>query len=285
MRNVSAELRETLEGAGMFLAVCVSITRTDSESLYFTSWDSALEIDGNTYSPLNSVTASDAKTSAKPNTDNLEVIGILSAESLTEADVLAGRYDGAAVRMFWVNPVDLSQGVIGNLTGTVGNITLRDGQYTAEILGTAHNLQQHAKLRTSETCRVSQLGNTRCGVNLAGFTHTGTIYASTDTLNMTVGSMAQATGYFSGGIITFTSGANDGISREIKTHTLTTGRAVLVLQEPFPFSISNGDGVTLVAGCDRTIGTCQTKFSNAARFDGEPYLPLEDKVQNRGVAR
>ncbi len=37
-----------------------------------------------------------------------------------------------------------------------------------------------------------------------------------------------------------------------------------------------GLAVTVVAGCDRTLATCTTKFSNDINYGGRPYIPIRD---------
>ncbi len=44
------------------------------------------------------------------------------------------------------------------------------------------------------------------------------------------------------------------------------------------FSIAVGEQVSVVAGCDKQIETCRTKFSNALNFRGFPHMPGNDFV-------
>jgi hypothetical protein len=81
-------------------------------------------------------------------------------------------------------------------------------------------------------------------------------------------------GYFEHGVITFTSGLNAGISREVKSYAPGT----IVLQLPFPYQSAIGDGYTMTAGCDKANTTCKVKFSNLLNFRGEPHLPGIDKL-------
>lgn len=48
--------------------------------------------------------------------------------------------------------------------------------------------------------------------------------------------------------------------------------AVLKLSSPFNH-LANGDGVTLYAGCDHTVGTCSDRFNNLVNFGGHPSVP------------
>jgi uncharacterized phage protein (TIGR02218 family) len=50
---------------------------------------------------------------------------------------------------------------------------------------------------------------------------------------------------------------------------------VLTLALPFYETVMN-ENVTVYAGCNRTIGVCNTKFSNTANFGGCPYVPTKN---------
>ena len=43
-------------------------------------------------------------------------------------------------------------------------------------------------------------------------------------------------------------------------------------------SIQVGDTFDIIAGCDKTRETCQSKFSNIINFRGEPDVPGVDKL-------
>jgi hypothetical protein len=90
----------------------------------------------------------------------------------------------------------------------------------------------------------------------------------------TVTPLGGNSGYFDGGLFTFTSGLNAGLSMEIKSYA----PGVFVLQLPFPYAVSIGDAYTAIAGCDRSLTTCRDKFANVVNFRGEPYLPGIDKT-------
>ena len=47
---------------------------------------------------------------------------------------------------------------------------------------------------------------------------------------------------------------------------------------PMPFPVSICDAFTAKAGCDKTLETCISKFSNAINFRGEPHVPGTDKI-------
>ena len=66
---------------------------------------------------------------------------------------------------------------------------------------------------------------------------------------------------------------------EVKEYIYRSGTGGLItLVLPMPHSIANGDSYALQKGCDKTIGTCHTRFTNVANFRGEPHVPGVDRM-------
>jgi|GEM_PF-6135601 len=84
-------------------------------------------------------------------------------------------------------------------------------------------------------------------------------------------------GYFDGGPLKWLTGNNAGRSMEVKEYDHATKTVTLFIV--MPNDIQVGDTSEISAGCDKTIATCNTKFSNSANFQGEPNVPGEDQVQ------
>ena len=85
-------------------------------------------------------------------------------------------------------------------------------------------------------------------------------------------------GYFDYGLFTANSGLAAGRSMEVKSYV----PGQWTLQLPMPYRMVAGDTYTLIAGCNKQIGTCHTKFSNHLNFGGDPYVPGQDKVVQIG---
>ncbi len=75
---------------------------------------------------------------------------------------------------------------------------------------------------------------------------------------------------FQQGSITFTSGANAGVTATVGS--VAPGSSLKLLY-PLESAPAAGDGFTVYYGCDHTPGTCQSKFNNLANFRGFPYVP------------
>lgn len=118
--------------------------------------------------------------------------------------------------------------------------------------------------------------DSECGVNRAAFTSSGaaTSASSLGRTQFDTG-LGQAAGFFDLGTLTFSSGANTGASRTVKSHAAGGG---LTLLSPLPAPVSVGDAFTIVPGCDGTQSVCTNKFNNLARFKGQPYIPQAETV-------
>lgn len=82
----------------------------------------------------------------------------------------------------------------------------------------------------------------------------------------------QASGYWSQGFLTFTSGANNGLQRTVRSWDGTT----LEVIPPLPVAPAAGDTFDIYAGCDLTHGTCLNKFNNLIHFKGTPFVPIPE---------
>jgi uncharacterized phage protein (TIGR02218 family) len=213
------------------------------------------------------------ETKDKFSVDNLDVAGILDAAAITEADIMAGKYDFAEIEIFMVNVTDLSQGIITHRRGWLGEVTLKNGQFIAEVRGLAQKLSQNIVELYSPTCRAI-FGDARCKASLASYTVGGSVNTVSSRQVFISNSMTQAAGYFSGGEVVWLTGANAGRRMEIKE--FSNKQFTLVL--PMPNNVTVGDTFNAIAGCDKTISTCIAKFNNAVNFHGEPYVPGMDKM-------
>lgn len=94
--------------------------------------------------------------------------------------------------------------------------------------------------------------------------------------------LGGTSGFFDFGICRSTSGANNGLSRDVLSYV----PGQWTLQEPFPYPFviggTAGDTYTLVAGCDKTLPTCRDRFANTANMRAEPYLPGIDQMLSVG---
>ncbi len=87
-------------------------------------------------------------------------------------------------------------------------------------------------------------------------------------------SIANPSGYFDLGTLTWTTGPNAGVARTVKSQI----GGDFVLLSPLPAAVDPGHAFTVVPGCDGLQQTCSGKFNNIGRFKGQPYIPQADTV-------
>lgn len=273
MKIISAELTAHLAGEVTTLAMCWKLTRTDSVVMGFTDHDKDLEIDGVDYSASSGFTPTAVANTSNLSVDNLDVDGMLDADVISEEDVMAGIYDFAEIEVFQVNYSDLTQGILQLRRGWLGEVTLKNHQFVAEIRGLTQRLSQNIGELYSPSCR-ARLGDSRCKVNMATHTHTGTITSVESNSVLYDTARTEDNGIFTFGKITFTSGGNNGLSMEVKEYTV--GKLVLAL--PMPYTAMAGDSYSIEEGCDKTLATCKNTFNNVVNFRGEPHVPGLDRI-------
>lgn len=261
-----AEAGGILGGALTTLALCWRIERRDGVTLGLTDHDADLVVDGLTHRAAPGMTPSAIKRGAGLDADTMDVAGALSSAAIGEADLLAGRWDGARVALFavdWTAPgltVPLGE-------GTIGTVETRDNGFTAELQGAAAALDRPVAEETSPDCR-AELGDKRCRVAMAGRRRIVRIVAAEGNA-LTVGEAEPSGNAYGLGLLRWLSGANGGLESAIAA---SAGTAVTLRRAP-PFAIAAGVLVELIEGCDKTIATCAGRFANAANLRGEPYLP------------
>jgi uncharacterized phage protein (TIGR02218 family) len=147
--------------------------------------------------------------------------------------------------------------------------------FTAELRGLTAPLDQAAGRVFQRRC-AWELGDTRCTVDLTaeGRHGNGTVTQVIGAFDLVAAGLdATAAGVFSGGRLVWTSGANEGLAVEVKSHSVGIGTTRLSLFLPMGDPIAAGDTFTVTAGCDKAFATCRDRFANAVNFGGFPHMP------------
>jgi len=279
VRDIPSALQTKLDSGVTTLCHCWKLTRRDGVVQGFTDHDDDLAIDGVTYKAGTGFTSSEATSRFGLSVDGTEIAGALSDDALLESDLAAGRYDAAGVETWLVDWSDVSLKVL-TARSTLGEVK-REGQaFSAELRGLADRLAQESGRLFTARCS-ADLGDARCRFDLAaaGLEGEGGV-ASIEATSALVatGLDGFAEGIFTGGKLTWTSGANDGLSVEIKEHRVVSGHARLSLWQAMPEAIAPGDAFTISAGCDKRFVTCRDRFHNVINFRGFPHIPGNDFV-------
>lgn len=270
------------------LALCVSVLREDGGAFRFTSHTRDLTVAGLRYtSGSASFTASSTASATDGRVSDANVTGFFTLLGINEADLRAGLWDHAEVRFFEVNYLDPDGGTNRYIKGTIGEVRSGRQNFEAEVLSLSARMQQAVGRTYTQRCGVD-LGSAKCGVDLGPLTVTGAFTSVEDARTATDSARAEATGFFTGGLLTITSGANDNIGREVKLFEA----GEFVTQLPFPYPIEVGATYSVYPGCDHNHfvemdaeneevvavhGDCKNKFDNVINYRGF-QLPGNDRV-------
>jgi uncharacterized phage protein (TIGR02218 family) len=280
MRSIGGALQARLNlGAGT-LAHLFRITRKDGTVIRLTDHDQPITYSSNVYSPNASLVMSGITTSANNGIQSTDCQVIFSDTVISKIDVLRGVYDNATVEFSVVDWTYPTYGEILLLSGIVSVFSVTDrGIGTFEIRGKLARGDARIGEYYSAECR-ADLGDARCGVALAGFQDTGVVEVITRQSNLVVNFAGNpADGFYSLGVLTMTSGNNNGFSMEVLNQVAYDASwDRLFLGLPFPYDVVVGDTFTITAGCDHRINTCKTKFNNILNFRGEPFVPGQDAI-------
>jgi hypothetical protein len=162
MRILEAGLKSHVESGATTLATCWKLTRADGLVLGFTDHDLTLHFGGVDYLPAHGLDGGEAAQKLGPQVDTTEVVGVLRSDAISEADIEAGLYDGAAVETWRVNWRDVSQRLLQR-RATIGEIVREDGQFRAELRSGQAALNQ-VRGRIYATYCDAGLGDARCKV-------------------------------------------------------------------------------------------------------------------------
>jgi uncharacterized phage protein (TIGR02218 family) len=118
-------------------------------------------------------------------------------------------------------------------------------------------------------CR-HELYDAGCTLTRAALTVASTAAAGSTQLVIN-SAMAQASGYWNLGVLTFTSGVNNGLMRSVNTYT----PGVHTLEFSLYAAPAIGDTFTVYPGCAKTVAAC-TAFGNLVNFGGHPTIPAPE---------
>ncbi|WP_072392068.1 DUF2163 domain-containing protein [Hyphomicrobium sp. CS1GBMeth3] len=277
MKQLSEGLAEHVASGATTLCWCWRLTRRDGVRHGFTDHDHDIVFADTVFEAAAGMEASEIRDSVGLSVDNLEVTSAVTSERLAEADLAAGLYDNAGIEIFRVNWAAPEQRVLMR-SGNLGEVKRAGRAFAAEVRGLAHTLQETRGRLFQYTCD-ADFGDARCAVNRddAAFKGTGALIAVASPRRFTVSGLeAFANGWFTHGLLTFTSGAASGQALEVKQHAGAGSSATIELWSRARLPLEPGQTFTVTAGCDKRIATCKAKFSNVANFRGFPHMPGND---------
>jgi uncharacterized phage protein (TIGR02218 family) len=299
MKTASAAMKVHLALGQTTLAYLWKVKRVDGTIFGFTNLDRDIAFDCGdgdgsvTYKASTGFANSAAQSKSDLSVDNMEAIGFLDSTAITERDLRGNLYDEADIKVMLINWADLTMGSVIIRRGTLGIVKMENGKFTAELRGPQYKLTAQLGASLGAICRaewgsglngIDMDSKWLCMIDVTLYRQTGSIASAPNASTLVptsgllmVGSATPTapapSGWFNDGIITFTSGQNNGFSFEIKTWDGTN----LGLFLPLDFPVVATDTFTLEPGCNKTLGDCKKKFNNVINRRAEDFIPGMDR--------
>lgn len=297
MKAAGSNTLAALSGGQYHKAELFSIALASGVTLRFTDYDLPLTVGANTYASNFIV-----KRGAFTQRIGLDAQGV-DLELAPQGDAVSpptvgglpflqavrlGFFDGARVTMSKVFmapsgtstlPTNTNGESVLWFTGEVADATA--GRQTARL-----NIESDlAGLNVQMPRNLIQAGclhslfDSGCTLAKATYASTGAVTATgPNTASTFTTGLAQAADYFALGVVAFTSGANSGISRTVRSFA----SGVVTLVAPLPSVPATSDAFSITPGCDKQQATCSAKFSNLSHFRGYPYVPVPETLYDGG---
>lgn len=253
------------------------LERKDGTTFGFTDHDVDLEIDGVVMRADTGLEARALSQVTGLAVDNTEAVGALSDVAIREDEILAGRFDDAAVTAWRVNWRDVEDREI-LFKGSLGEVTRKDGAFHAELRGLSEKLNRPVGRVYQRGCDAI-LGDGACRVDLdaPGYRTEIAVEQIDDARVFTFQSLEGFDDrWFERGRIDVLSGMAAGLHAVVKNDRILGETRVIEVWEAFRASITVGDQIRLTTGCDKRKQTCRLKFQNLANFRGFPHIPGDD---------
>lgn len=286
MKNATPEMKTHLAEDCTTLCRLYKITRTDGAVFTFTDHDQDVDTTdfqadipdgGYVYEAAVGFSPTATESKSDLSVDNQEATCFIDSEQITEKDLRFGIWDAADVEIRIVNWADLTMGAIKMRKGQMGNLTLKNGVLTTELLGLSNKLQILIGRTFSMSCD-AELGDNRCKATVPvedGAVNTNASIGLNDPHHITPYSgLTGAAGYYDDGVVTFDAGNNSGLSFQIKEWDGIT----FTLNMPLFAPCADGDTFTVKPGCGHNTFDCQNKFDNIENHQGFPAIPGQDSI-------
>jgi uncharacterized phage protein (TIGR02218 family) len=249
-----------------------------------------------THSSLQGFTPSRWQKSADTAVDNAELSGVIIPGGISLAQIRAGLFQGATIRVYRVNYMDLTQGHDLVDYGRLGETRLSRSMFSTEFRSLMGLTKQPISVQYSTDCR-AHFGSKAIGTGDGSFEERhpcGKDFVWDDGVVTSLGSNARrifiasaltATGdFYSPGVVRFTSGANAGFEMEVDDYNGDTKTITLALA--LPYTIAADDEFEIRQDCSKLWDDdqhgCLYHYGSdrVYHFQGEPHIPVADGGSN-----
>lgn len=281
MKNAPPELVDLLASGRFVFAELFTLTQVDGTVYRRTDADVDIPWAGNTFLAAGPVIERGNirhATGVEVDTMNLTILADYAEHLIAGLPyphyARNGGFDGTRVlvqRAYMADWNAAPVGVLIKFSGRVSDVTPSRTKISLVVKSDLELLNVKMPRNIYQAPCLHTLFDGGCGLSKASFVAAGSAASGSTTARIACG-LAQAAGWFDQGTITFTGGANAGVTRTVKSYV----PGLLTVSLPLPAVPSPGDTFNAYPGCDRTQATCAAKFSNVANFRATPYVPIPE---------
>lgn len=286
--NTLLEFLLSTDVESAYVCDLITITLQSGLTMYITDGQMPIEYLGNTYDPARWGAWKCQGTSCELGVMNATAKIMVNASPdilmpdwdvpLLEA-VQLGLFDAADISIITTYGLTYGETDFGTVVRFAGTITeiKPTGRTTAEgeCKPDSFTLNQPMPRKVLQPGCGWVFGDTGCTIDKTLYTYNNAVSPSSNKNVITPATaFSQPDGYFTQGVITMTSGRNNGLSAFVQLHA----GGNLTLSKPFLFPVAPSDTFKVVAGCDHTMATCNSKFGNLINFAGQPFIPNKEQA-------
>lgn len=287
MKSSTDALNDLLASTDAYrMAELWTITTVGAEVLRYTAGDFKANYGGHAYAmdgPL--IKRGEISTGIGLDVDSLDLTittsdpaHLLNGAPFIRAALMDGALDGASIEVRRVYFSSWSAAAVGALLLFSGRVSSIEGSRHELQVTVASDLELlNVKLPRNVYQPACSLNvySTPCGANRAAVTVTGTVTSVIDGRVSFDTGLGQVAGWFDLGTLTFTSGANDGQSRTVKSFQ-AGGAFSFALA--WPADIAVGNTFSVYPACMHTMDDCTNKHNNIVHFRGYPFVPAPETI-------
>lgn len=249
------------------------------------AWGSAVHRSDNGFMPKR------IQTTADLSVDNTDLQGWISDTGITEAQIRAGLFDKARVRVYRVNYMSLGHGHELCFTGTLGQTKFSRNGWTTEFRSFMQQVRQQMSYLYSLSCK-KQFGSKPfgtggeqpeeefpCGKDWVWVPYTVTsVDVNEPERKFTASAMVEGAEWYEPGVLRATSGSNTGAEMEVEAFD---SGGVITGMLPLPYPATVGMTFLIRQDCNKIgrLGDCKVKHNNYPKFGGEEDIPVADGGQ------
>lgn len=262
----------------VFMVELLTLTLLDGSVTRWACSDAAITYGGNTWLPGPVIERDSVRASIGIEVTTCSItFHANDAVTVTGVPLLLaarrGLLGGAEIKIekgFTADPGSPLAGMVHLFEGRVGDVEINSTSVQCDVRSFTELLDTMVPRNVYQAPCLHTLYGTGCGVSKAANGLNLAVQAAS-TSGVLLCAVTGA-GTYDLGELVCTSGANAGVRRAVKQHTA----GQLVLSFPLPDAPAVGDTFTVYKGCDKTLSTCISRFSNQARFKGFPFVPSQE---------